>query len=84
MDAGMARARRERPHVADEVPESLGGEPLADDRDPRVHLIRWTDLTTLRSGYGNAAHRESNRFIPRGLRLEPPHTAVRRLSKGSD
>jgi heme-degrading monooxygenase HmoA len=86
MEADVERAFRERPHLVDAAPGFLGLETLVDDRDPRVFYLvtRWSDIESFRSWHGGAAHRESHKFIPRGLRLDPAYTAVWYMRKVSD
>jgi heme-degrading monooxygenase HmoA len=86
MEADVERAFREPPHLVDAAPGFLGLETLVDDRDPRVFYLvtRWSDIESFRSWHGGAAHRESHKFIPRGLRLDPAYTAVWYMRKVSD
>lgn len=86
MEADVERAFRERPHLVDGAPGFLGLETFVDDEDPRsFYLItRWADTESFRSWHGGAAHRESHKFMPRGLRLDPTYTAVWHLRKVSD
>lgn len=86
MEGDVERAFRERPHLVDGAPGFLGLETLVDEQDRCVFYLitRWSDIESFRSWHGGAAHRESHKFIPRGLRLDATYTRVWHLRKISD
>ena len=75
-----------RPHLVEDAPGFLGLETFVDASDEAVFylLTRWSDFESFRTWHDSAAHRDSHRFIPRGLKLDPSFTQVLKLRKVSD
>ena len=86
MEGQVQAAFVERPRLVDEAPGFLGLETFVDDEDESVFylLTRWSDFDSFHRWHGSAAHRDSHRFIPKGLRLDPTFTQVWRLNKVSE
>jgi len=79
-------AFRSRPRLVDEAPGFLGLETFVDEQDDDTFylLTRWTDFASFQRWHGSASHRESHRFIPKGLKLDPSFTRVWQWRKLSD
>jgi heme-degrading monooxygenase HmoA len=89
MEAVVARAFRERPHLVDDQPGFLGMEVFTGPMDPAVfHLVtRWTDAASFRAWHHGEQHRLSHQWMPRGLKLDPAFTQLQvldRLASGGD
>ena len=83
MEADVARAFRDRPHLVDDQPGFLGMEVFTAAEDPAVfHLVtRWTDVESYRRWHHGEPHRLSHQWIPKGLKLDPEFTALQILDR---
>jgi signal transduction histidine kinase/heme-degrading monooxygenase HmoA len=68
----------DRPRLVDAWPGFLGLETFTDTDDATMfHLVtRWTDREAFHSWHGSSAHRESHKWMPKGLRLDPSCTQL--------
>jgi heme oxygenase (mycobilin-producing) len=68
-----------RPHRVDEADGFLGMEVISpvDNPDEIWLLTRWEDEASYRAWHDGPGRRESQRSIPRGLKLIPAGTSVR-------
>ena len=83
MEADVARAFRERPHLVDDQPGFLGMEVFTGPNDPAMfHLVtRWTDVESYHLWHHGEQHRLSHKGIPKGLKLDPAFTSLQILDK---
>jgi heme-degrading monooxygenase HmoA len=79
MEAKVRQAFLDRPGLVESAPGFLGMEVLVDRQDSAIfHLLtRWTDEPSFRSWHSGPLHKLAHRGIPKGLKLDPSHTAVR-------
>jgi heme-degrading monooxygenase HmoA len=79
MEAAVRQAFAERPHLVDNAPGFLGMEVLAGHQDGSVFklLTRWTDEASFQSWHSGPRHQLAHRGMPKGLKLDASHTAVR-------
>jgi len=86
MEADVARAFRERPHLVDDQPGFLGMEVFTGPKDPAVfHLVtRWTDEGSFLLWHHGDQHRLSHQSMPRGLKLDPVFTSLQVLERLED
>ena len=68
-----------RPHLVDAADGFLGMDVISplDNPDEIWLLTRWSDEASYRAWHAGPARRESQRSIPRGLKLVPAATSVR-------
>ena len=85
-EADVRAAFCHRPHLVDSAPGFLGLETFveADDGCTFYLLTRWADSESFHRWHGSAAHRDSHKLIPKGLKLDPSFTHVWHLTKVSD
>jgi two-component system NtrC family sensor kinase len=78
MEAEVAHAFLNRPHLVEGTRGYLGMETFTDSKDSAVfHLItRWTDADSFHTWHRGAAHHHSHEFIPSGLKLDSSYTKV--------
>jgi hypothetical protein len=71
-----------RPRLVEGAPGFLGMEVLVDRSDPALfHLVtRWTDESSFERWHGGPLHKQAHRGIPKGLKLDPSFTAIRRYN----
>jgi len=83
MSDAVVAAFAARPRLVDGWPGFLGLETFTDIVDSTVfHLVtRWTNRDAYQAWHSSANHRESHRWIPKGLRLDPSHTQVLELER---
>jgi heme-degrading monooxygenase HmoA len=83
MEADVARAFCERPHLVDEQPGFLGMEVFTGPQDPAVfHLVtRWTDAESFDEWHHGEQHRLSHQWMPKGLKLDPAFTQLQVLDR---
>jgi signal transduction histidine kinase/heme-degrading monooxygenase HmoA len=83
MEAPVAQAFNDRPHLVDDAPGFLGLEVFTDTKDPSVFYLvtRWSDEASFRTWHASAEHRESHKWIPKGLKLDPAFTQVTILER---
>lgn len=80
---GMAEQVKEalsaRPHRVDAADGFQGMDVISplDNPDEVWLLTRWADEASYRAWHDGPGRRESQRFIPRGLKLIPEDTSVR-------
>jgi heme-degrading monooxygenase HmoA len=86
LDAEVRAAFLSRPRLVDDAPGFLGMETFVDQEDEHTFylLTRWTDFESFHRWHGGASHRESHKFIPKGLKLDPSFTRVWQWRKLSD
>ena len=86
LQAEVRSAFRHRPHLVDGAPGFLGLETFVDGTDDSVFYLitRWSDFERFRNWHGGAAHRDSHKFIPKGIKLDPSFTSIWHLSKLGD
>lgn len=79
----VVQAFLDRPRLVDSWPGFLGMETFTDTNDAAVFYLvtRWTDAQSFRQWHASPAHRESHRWMPRGLRLDPAYTKVIELDR---
>jgi signal transduction histidine kinase len=83
MEQAVADAFSNRPGLVDAWPGFLGLETFTDTTDPAVFYLatRWTHRAAFHEWHHSAAHRESHRGMPKGLRLDPSETQLVELER---
>ncbi|MEO8131067.1 MAG: antibiotic biosynthesis monooxygenase family protein, partial [Bryobacteraceae bacterium] len=73
MEDQVVDAFLNRPRLVEGTAGYLGMETFTDAKDTALfHLVtRWTDIESFHTWHKSAAHQESHRFIPKGLKLDP-------------
>ena len=81
MDAAVRQAFLDRPGLVDDAPGFLGMEVLTDHQDASIfHLVtRWTDEASFQTWHTGPLHKLAHRGIPKGLKLDASHTAIRKF-----
>jgi len=81
MAAEVKAAFRERPHFVDGAPGFVRMEVLSPlERQEEIWLITyWTDAESFEAWHHGHQYKESHRGIPRGLKLVPGETEIRRF-----
>lgn len=79
MEAAVAAAFRERPHLVDSAPGFVRMDVLspAEDASEFWLVTYWTDEASFREWHGSHAYRDSHAGIPTGLKLDPAATELR-------
>lgn len=79
MEAEVAAAFRNRPHMVDDAPGFLRMEVLTpSDDDAEFWLLTWwSDEASFRAWHGGHVYRESHSGVPKGLKLDPSFTEMR-------
>jgi heme-degrading monooxygenase HmoA len=82
METEVRRAFLDRPGLVDDAPGFLGMEVLVDHQDGSIfHLVtRWRDEESFERWHSGPLHDLSHRGIPKGLKLDPSYTAIRRFT----
>jgi len=77
-EAQVTAAFLDRPHLVDTAAGFLGMETFVGAEAPDTFYLvtRWTDRVSFQAWHRSAAHRDSHRFIPKGLKLDPAFTQV--------
>ncbi len=86
MQQAVQQAFVNRPQQVESIPGFLDMEvysPLDDDSEFWL-LTRWIDEKSFQVWHGSAAHKQSQKHIPKGLKLDPTATFVRHFEKVSD
>lgn len=85
-EAAVREAFRRRPRLVDRASGFLGLEVFNEPADPTVfHLVtRWVDQASYDAWHGSDAHRQANRFLPKGLKLVPGSAHLTRLVRVDD
>jgi heme-degrading monooxygenase HmoA len=81
MEGEVRQAFLDRPGMVDDAPGFLGMEVSVDRQDGSIfHLLtRWTDEASFQSWHSGPLHKLAHRGIPKGLKLDASHTAIRKL-----
>jgi diguanylate cyclase (GGDEF)-like protein len=76
--AAVGEAFAHRAGLVDRQPGFLGLEVYTDAKDVALFYLvtRWTDETAFEAWHHSAAHRESHRGIPRGVKLDKAQTKL--------
>ncbi|HEX2834149.1 MAG TPA: antibiotic biosynthesis monooxygenase family protein [Thermoanaerobaculia bacterium] len=79
MEAEVAAAFRERPHLVDTVPGFVKMEVLSPAEDAAEFwlITYWTDEGSFREWHHGHQFRDSHAGIPKGLKLDPAATELR-------
>lgn len=74
----VKQAFRDRPRLVDEAEGFLKLDVLSPlDAPEEIWLITyWTDRESFLAWHHSPAHKESHRFIPKGLKLDPKRTRL--------
>jgi heme-degrading monooxygenase HmoA len=83
MESQVREAFLNRPHLVDSARGFLGMETYTDKSDAALFYLvtRWTDDESFHTWHGSEAHRESHRFMPKGLKLDGSYTQVIELDR---
>ncbi len=81
LTAEVKAAFRERPHLVDSAPGYLRMDVIspADQPDEIWLLTFWTDEASFKTWHHSHVYRESHKGIPKGLKLVPGSTEIRRF-----
>lgn len=79
MEAEVAAAFRERPHLVDTTPGFVKMEVLSPAEDAAEFwlITYWTDEASFREWHRSHQFRDSHAGIPKGLKLDPRATELR-------
>jgi signal transduction histidine kinase/heme-degrading monooxygenase HmoA len=83
LEQAVSSAFADRPRLVDAWPGFLGMETFIDSSDATMfHLVtRWTDRDAFHSWHHSPAHRESHKWMPKGLQLDPSCTQLLELER---
>jgi signal transduction histidine kinase/heme-degrading monooxygenase HmoA len=78
LEQDVTAAFADRPRLVDAWPGFLGMETFTETSDVTMFLLvtRWTDRGSFHSWHGSTAHRDSHKWMPKGLRLDPSCTQL--------
>jgi heme-degrading monooxygenase HmoA len=79
----VREALLKRPGLVDGVAGFLGLEAFTESTDASVFYLvtRWTDAESFQRWHSSPEHAQSQRGIPKGLKLDPSFTAVHTLKR---
>jgi heme-degrading monooxygenase HmoA len=79
--AAVKEAFRQRPHAVDQVPGFLHMQVMSPtDKPEEIWLMtHWQDETSFNEWHNSHAYHEAHRGIPKGLKLVPQSTEIRRF-----
>jgi heme oxygenase (mycobilin-producing) len=79
MEAEVAEAFRNRPHLVDDAPGFIRMEVLTPSEDGTEFWLMtwWRDEESFRSWHHGHLYRESHAGMPKGLKLDPSATEMR-------
>ena len=81
MGEAVTEAFRSRPHLVEDAPGFIRLEvlsPVEDDAEFWL-VTHWTDEASFRVWHHSHSYRESHAEIPKGLKLDPTVTEIRRF-----
>ena len=83
--AEIEAAFKQRPHFVDDAPGFRSLEIHSDVCDPNVFYLFtvWENLDSFQRWHKSAAHHESHRGIPKGLKLDPAFTNIQVLHESA-
>lgn len=78
LEAAVAQAFINRPHLVEHAAGFLGLEVFTDRGDPSIFYLstRWTTEVAFRQWHASEAHHASHRGMPKGLKLDPAFTQL--------
>jgi heme oxygenase (mycobilin-producing) len=81
MTQEVTEAFRARPHLVDETPGFLRMEVLSPVEDETEFWLvtYWSDEASFRTWHHGHLYRDSHAGIPKGLKLDPAATEIRRF-----